>query len=155
MWIDPTTPNLADFTTFAIGQGCPALDLPAAPAPPYAEWALNQALAQVIGDDSVGVQFPILYVLAVYNCAMHILVKIGQDVPGQTFFTDTRTALKMSSFLGGVVLASGDESTSQTLAVPESLKMMTLRDLGLIKTPWGREYMEYMQMYGPNVAVMV
>jgi hypothetical protein len=155
-YVSPQSPNIADFTTFAIGEGVPSGDLPTTGIQ-WAQWALNMALDQTLGDEmgSVSSAYPQAYVLAVYNCAMHNLVKIGQDVSPLTYFTDTREAFKLSSFLGGVVLASGDETTSQTLAVPESLKQMTLRDLDYVKTPWGRQYLEFSQMYGPNVVIMV
>jgi hypothetical protein len=95
------------------------------------------------------------YVLAVYNLGMHLLCKVGQDVSGETFFADTRKKMRLTSFRAGVILASGDGPTSETFAVPDWVKKMSMRDLDLVMSPWGRDYMGYAQMQGPNVNVMV
>ena len=150
MWTDPTTPNAADFLSFVLEQGVPGADLPA--NSPYPGLVMNMALARVVGADTSD---PIEYVLAVYNLGMHLLCKMSQDQVGQTFFSDTRKAMKLTSFRAGLVLASGDGPTSETFDVPDWVKRMSLRDLDLINSPWGREYMGYMQMYGPHVTVMV
>lgn len=150
MWTNPTTPNAADFLSFILEQGVPGANVPV--NSPYPVWALNQSLARVVG---ATVSDPLEYVLAVYNLGMHLLCKLAQDQPGQTFFTDTRAKMRLTSFRAGLVLASGDGPTSETFDVPDWIKRMSLRDLDLINTPWGREYMGYMQMYGPHVTVMV
>ena len=154
---DPGTPNLADFITFAEGQGVPSADVPTdADAVFQPQWALSDAQDRVIGQTSVGsTPLYMRYVLAVYNLALHLWITQGGDLPGQTFFQSSRAAFNLNSFLGGVILASGDEGTSNTIMVPEFLKGMTMDDLDLIKTPWGRQYMGYAQMYGPNAVTLV
>ncbi len=155
-FVTPTTPNLTDFLTFAQAQGVPSGDVPTAGDNVFQpQWALDDALDRVIGQNMLASEATMRYVLAVYNLALHIWITQGDDLTGETFFTDTRTAMNLLSFLGGVILASGDGPTSQTIAVPEQLKGISIDDLELIKTPWGRRYMGYKQMYGRNVVVLV
>ncbi|SDH09540.1 hypothetical protein SAMN05216466_10781 [Paraburkholderia phenazinium] len=116
---------------------------------PYLQWAFNIAIGVTLIPPAT---LPaILYVMAVYNFGMHQLLKIGQDQPGQTFFTAQRAAFKLLSFIAGPVAASADQSTSNTLVTADFLKGLTMSGLDLIKTPWGQEYLAYSQMYGPNI----
>lgn len=210
MYINPTEPNLPDFSTFVLAQGVPSADLPSgmltsvsidtsgnlstlsstgtiaagvaligtgintyiatwngtsgtvSPAPaaaveaatataysPYLAWAFIGAEAVTLTPPP-GMP-PILYVTAVYNYGMHKLLKIGQDQSGQTFFTDQRANFKLLSFKAGPVGASADQATSQTLVTPDFLKGLTMGDLDLLLTPWGREYLDYSQAYGPSI----
>lgn len=214
MFTDPTSPNLADFYSVAIGQGVPAADLPSgtlttvtidtsgsisalstsgtvqagmilstplgsylsswngtsgtvSPAPsapiseasltvysPYVGWALNYALEVALSGPGIGAGlsgFAGQYLLAVYNLALHQLLKIAQDQPNQSFFTQIQAQYKLGTLVPGPVLASGDHATSETLLLPEFFKNLTLSELDLIKTPYGREYLGYAQMYGPNI----
>jgi hypothetical protein len=116
---------------------------------PYLAWAFIGALGVTLFPPSS--MPPILYVMAVYNYGMHKLLKIGQDQPGQTFFTQQRATFKLLSFKAGPVGASADQATSQTLVTPDFLKGLTMGDLDLLLTPWGREYLDYSQQYGPNI----
>ncbi|QGZ66276.1 hypothetical protein [Paraburkholderia acidisoli] len=116
---------------------------------PYLAWAFLGAEAVTLIPPAC--MPPILYVTAVYNYGMHKLLKIGQDQPGQTFFTQQRAAFKLMSFKAGPVSASADQSTSDTLLTPDFLKGLTMGDLDLLLTPWGREYLDYSQSYGPNI----
>lgn len=112
------------------------------------EWTFNIALDRVIGASA---QIGILYVLAVYNLGMHQLVKIGQDIAPSTFFADLREQYGTLDFVGGVVSGTADQNSSTTVSVPELLKNLSLSDLDLLKTPWGREYAGYAMNYGPYV----
>jgi hypothetical protein len=116
---------------------------------PYLAWAFTGALGVTL-IPPVDMP-PILYVTAVYNYGMHKLLKVGQDQAGQTFFTTQRANFKLLSFKAGPVGASADQATSQTLVTPDFLKGLTMGDLDLLLTPWGREYLDYSQMYGPNI----
>jgi hypothetical protein len=116
---------------------------------PWLAWAFIGAEAVTLVPPSC--MSPILYVMAVYNYGMHKLLKIGQDQSGQTFFTAQRAAFNLMSFKAGPVGASADQATSQTLVTPEFLKGLTIGDLDLLLTPWGREYLDYSQQYGPNI----
>lgn len=214
MFTDPTTPNLADFYSVAIGQGVPTADLPSgtlstvtidtsgsisalatsgtvqagmilstplgtylatwnttsgtvSPVPtepvseasitvysPYVGWALNYAIQVALPGPQIGAGlsgFAGQYILAVYNLALHQLLKIAQDQPNQSFFTQARAQYKIGTLIPGVVMASGDQATSETLVVPEFFKNLTLSELDLVKTPYGRDYLGYAQMYGPSI----
>lgn len=76
-FVNPNTPNLADFITFCREQGLTTTDLP--DASPYFTWAFTFA------DDvtnSVPQMPAILYVIAVYNLGFHHLLMIAQDTSG-------------------------------------------------------------------------
>lgn len=144
---DPTQPNLADFTTFVYSQGVPLDDLPSNSQ--YLQWAFTVALDTAL---PAPCNLPgIIYVLAVYNMAMHRLLKIAQDIPPSTFFTDQRSTFKLMAFVSGVIQSSTDNGTGNSLVVPDFFKTLTMQDMDLLKTPWGREYLAYAQQYGPNV----
>ena len=146
-FIDPTTPNLPDFTAFVMNQGVPAGDLPAGSE--YLQWAFTYAASVALIPPPT--MPPILYVLAVYNLGMHHLLLIAQDQPTYTFFTDARSNFNMLSFSAGVVSSAADQGTSASLYNPQWMQDLTLQSLGLLKTPWGRAYLEYAQMYGPTI----
>lgn len=116
---------------------------------PYLAWAFIGALGVTLVPPSN--MLPVLYVMAVYNYGMHKLLKIAQDKSGQTFFSDQRALFKLFSFKAGPVGASADQATSQTLVTPDFLKGLTMGDLDLLLTPWGREYLDYSQAYGPSI----
>jgi hypothetical protein len=115
---------------------------------PYLQWAFVGASAVTLVPPPC--MPPILYVTAVYNYGMHKLLKIAQDQPGQVFFATQRQTFNLLSFRAGPVAASADQATSNTLLTPDFLKGLTIGDLDLLLTPWGREYLDYSQMYGPN-----
>ena len=146
-FVDPTTPNAADFYTFVTGQGVPTADLPSTSE--YLTWSLayaqNWALLPPPGMPAI------VYVMAVYNLGMHHLIKVAQDVAGQTFFTDQRAAYGMMAFSAGPVVASGDGPTSVTLMAADWMKDLTMMALGLLKTILGQSYLEYAQAFGPNI----
>ncbi len=212
-FVNPTTPNVADFTTFLqTSVGIPTSALPT--NSPWITYAFNQAVALTL---QIAQVTAIEYVLAVYNCGTHILIKITPDeqalvtasittgtldvtdvasgtiavgmqilniatpVPTITAFgtgtggtgtytisqdltvSSTSMTLQGTYFqtqrgkdgfdLVGVpnafLSASSDESTSQTMAVSDALQTLSLTDLDFMRTPWGREWIEYGQDYGP------
>lgn len=67
---------------------------------------------------------------------------------GLTFFADLRRAWNITGFAAGVVQASSDVSTSQTLLVQDAAAGFTLGDLQNLKTPYGRAYLALAQKYG-------
>ncbi len=118
---------------------------------PYIGYAFNQAMALVIQTPCGGID----YTLAVYNCGGHLLLKIAPDQlpsapgqPGYTFFADKRKEYGLNGLIAGLVQSSSDESTSQSTAVPDALKQLTLGDLDFMRTPWGRNYLAHAQDYG-------
>ena len=145
-WINPSTPNLTDFYTFVTAQGVPTADLPSDSE--WLQYAFNWAMDLTICAPGMpGYE----YTRTVYNGGMDRLLWIAQDLSGQTFFADQRAAYGILQFKPGVVMASGDESTSQTLVVPDWYRTIPLVIQELLKTPWGRQWVGYQQMYGPNI----
>ena len=67
------------------------------------------------------------------------------------FFASARSLFKLLQLVAGPVQSTGDQGTNTTLVVPDFFKTLTLEDLDLIKTPWGRRYLAYAQKAGPNV----
>lgn len=146
MFIDPSTPNPTDFSTFVYNQGVTTAQLPTNSE--YLTWAFDQAFAQT---PTIPAMPPPLYVLACYNCGFHILLRIAQDQTGETFFTAARQQYGLLNFVVGPVIASEDQGTSQNLVQPEFARELTMSSLNFLKTPWGQEYLGYVQSYGPNV----
>ena len=147
-WSNPAAPNLADFTLFIENS----LEIPTGALPANSPWlgyAFNQAMALVLQVPTVTA---IEYVLAVYNCGAHILIKITPDQPGLSYFKNLRgngpTGYGLLALTPGVVASSSDQGTSQTLTSPEAFKNLTLGDLDFIRTPWGRSYLAYAQDFG-------
>ena len=116
---------------------------------PYLTWAFGQATGA--SPDPPPLLAPIIWVLATYNLGMHVLLRIAQDVSGQTFFQTNRKDFKLGSFVSGVLSASNDENTGVQLVVPEAFKKLSLGNLDLLKTPYGQEYLMYIQQYGPTI----
>lgn len=91
------------------------------------------------------------YTLAVYNLAADRLLNYATDLPGQTFFKDTRARYKLLDSLVGVVQAASDQGTSGAYLNLEAMKNFTLGDLQTLRTPFGRRYMEIAMSFGPNL----
>jgi hypothetical protein len=108
-------------------------------------------LAKGIVNEAIAVASLSLYNFAVYNLAADRLFNYAPDIRGQTFFKDQRIKLNLATSRFGVVSGSGDQGSYTNLLNPEAMKRFTLRDLQMLKTPWGREYMGIAQMYGPTV----
>lgn len=86
----------------------------------------------------------VLYAQAVYNLAASFLLNFGPE----SVFGQKREELGLINFTAGVISASADETTSQTRAVSEALKNLSLADLQQLKDPWGRWYLAIAQQYG-------
>lgn len=100
----------------------------------------NPAIAQASG---------LLYTQALNNLGGDNLINWAPDEDDSTFFTDVRKSLNIGGFVGGVISASNDETTGETLLTPDFLKGLTMANLQNIKTPYGRQYMAIAQAYGP------
>jgi len=157
---------VVDFTTFLQNVvGIDPLNLP--PTAPVIGYAfnialsiVNPALAAMSGNYfasgvpyNLGVTTPnVLYALAVYNLGADRVINYAPDqtVGGvtRTYFKEIREALGISVFVPGVIASSGNSPTSQSTLNPEFMKTMTLGDLQNLKTPWGREYLNYAMQYG-------
>lgn len=113
--------------------------------------AITLKVAQEIVNDVLNLASPLLYTLAVYNLAADRLINFAVDQTNQTYFDDQRKNLNIMMPSVGVVSGSSDESTSTSLLNPEAMKTFTLQDLQTLKTFYGRTYMSYAQMYGPDI----
>lgn len=144
----PTIPNLADFLVFL----STSVQIPPAALPSGSEWpgyAFNQIMEWIIPPSSGNV----LYSLAAYNGATHILFKITPDQTGQTYFATARSKDGYSLIVPstGLVNSASDQGSAQTLATPDWAKNMTADALDFYKTPWGREFIAWQQTYGSTI----
>ncbi|MDE2105052.1 MAG: hypothetical protein KGL39_47880 [Patescibacteria group bacterium] len=133
------------YTIDTLATGTAAAPTTNTASSPWPDYAFNQASALVLNIPTVTA---IEYVLAVYNCGGHILLRITPDQSGQTYFQDQRKAFLILDARPGVIAASSDESTSQTFQVIENFKNLTVGDLNFYCTPWGREYLSYQMDFG-------
>lgn len=67
----------------------------------------------------------------------------------QIYFATLRKQFNSYGFVAGIISASGDESTNQTLTVPDKMKNLTMANLQQLKTPYGRQYMAFVESFGP------
>lgn len=144
-WTSPS-PNLTDFTTFCTNQGI--VSPSTASSSEYFQWAFDWAMADALTCPQM--PYP-LYTLAVYNLGADRFIRLAQDSLGTTFYSTLRQQFNVLKFRPGVVLASGDEGSSETLLVPDWYRELPMTAQQLLETPWGRDYLAYAQMYGPYV----
>ncbi len=152
-FITPGAPNIVDFLNWlAASVQIPAAALPA--GAPWPQYALTQAIGLVLNPPYAPA--PVMYTLAVYNCATHLVYAMTPDQPGQNYFATARSTKGYGLIAAstGLVAATSDESTSTTLASPEWAKGLTVAQLGFFKTPWGREYLSWQQSYGPTIVAL-
>jgi hypothetical protein len=64
------------------------------------------------------------------------------------FFANLRQRFNCSGFVPGVISASNDETTGQSILNPDFMKTLTLGNLQNLKTPYGRQYLALAQDYG-------
>lgn len=93
---------------------------------------------------------PRQYQEAVYNLATDYLITWAPDQTGQKFFTKLRGKMgfNVTAFTAGVIQSTADESTSESMVVPDFFKQLTLADLQALKTPYGRAYLAIAQRAG-------
>ena len=108
-------------------------------------------VAMAIVNDALAQATPLTYVLAVYNLAMDRLVRFAPDQENQTYFSGLRTQFGLVGTSVGAVASASDQGTSASIANPEWMRQMTMRDIQTLRTPWGREYMGFAQAWGPFV----
>lgn len=147
-FLTPSSPNLADFLTFlATSVQIPLSALPT--GSPWPQYALDHAIALALLPSCL--PSPVMYTLAVYNGATHVLLAITPDQPGQTYFANARAEAGFGIALpsSGVVSGASDQGTSGSLVQPEWAKGLTISQLQFFKTPWGRELLSWNQSYGP------
>ncbi len=146
--MDPTLPGFLNFVATVMAIPAAALP-PTSPFPPMAfntaQSIVNTALQIVPNYDPTQ---PTIYALATYNLAGAILLGIAPDQPGATYFADMWKAYGGNAFVPGVLSSTSDEGTSSSYAVSQALQNVTLGDLQLLKTPWGRAYLALAQDVG-------
>jgi hypothetical protein len=93
---------------------------------------------------------PSIYAFAVYNLGCAFLLEYAQDDPstGSTFWENLRDKLGINSFLSGLITSAADQGTAESTYIPEQIKGMTLMDLQLAKSPWGRKYLMIAGQWG-------
>lgn len=67
---------------------------------------------------------------------------------GFNLFSMLRSNYHINNFVAGVIKSSADESTSESLETPNWAANLSLNDLDLLKTPFGRFYAMYAQKFG-------
>ena len=143
----PTKPNLTDYLVFIRGCGIGANFLP--------DNSMWIGITFTVAMDTVNLTLncadPQIYTLAIYNLGVDRLLNFAQDVSGQTFFQQMRKDLGLLAFASGLVSSSSDQGTSQSLEVIKAAKGMTITDLQLARTIYGRTYLGFAQQYGPNI----
>ncbi len=75
---------------------------------------------------------------------------ITVDGVGYGFWAWLRKANNISGFITGIVSSSSDEGTSVGLVVPKQAENLTVGQLQLTTTLWGRTYLGLAQDYGTN-----
>lgn len=138
--------TLAGFTAFLRDiVGITPLNLPC--ASPVIVFAYDFSIATV----NLAIQQAscIVYDAAVYNLATDTLINYAPDQIGRpAYFAKLRKGYGINSFVAGVISAGADETTSQSILVPEFFKNLTFSDLAELKTPYGRAYLAIAQKYG-------
>lgn len=150
-----TQPTLAGFTAWVRN----VMGISAAVCPDNSD-ALTTAYAFAleIVNTTIAQASPMLYTGAVYNLGGDNLLNYAPDLPNapviegsdppMAFFAYSRKQYNIAGFVGGVIQSAGDESTSQSMVVPEQFKQLTISDLQNLKTPYGRQYLAIAQRYG-------
>jgi hypothetical protein len=164
-------PTLASFINFVRNiVGISTSVLP--DASPYFGWAFAVALSivnpalrcnPIPETDSTGAVLNTggfsSYSQAVLNLAADNLFNYAQDStsPAAPIYKDNlpyfayfRKLWNVNGFVSGVISASADETTNQSLVVQEAAKAFTLGNLQNLKTPYGRAYLAAAQDYGPE-----
>lgn len=141
-------PNRTDYLTFLRNvAGIPVSALPDSST----QIDDTLSVAQDIVNMTIQEAAPTIYVLAVYNLATDRLLNYAIDQTGQTYFVDIRKAWNLLDITVGVISGGTDQGTTSAIENPEQLKMLTLADLQMLKTPYGRTYLGFAQSYGTNL----
>lgn len=156
----PGPPTVAGFLTFIRQQmGITTDQLP----DDSTTIAMAFCVAIAIVNKAIQCASPIMYNLAVYNLAGSNVLNYAQDPtpivpypagsdadPPVGFFAYNRGVYNMLGFVTGVIQASADEATSNSMIVQEAAKTFTLANLQQLKDPYGRAYLAIAQSYGPG-----
>jgi hypothetical protein len=156
-WTQPQCPNLVDYSTWLYTVVAGQAGLTRAILPPLSQVIPDslQTAQEIVADQlGLGAARPpeqvalTIYTSAVYNLATHTLYMWAPDVAGQTYFKEKREQLGIFRIAVGVTANASDQGTSAGMLNPDQMRTLTFQDLQYLKTPWGRQYMAYAQMYG-------
>jgi hypothetical protein len=92
-----------------------------------------------------------LYDSAVYNLATDRLLNWAPDIANQTYFSDLRREMKITRPALGVASSGSDQGSSGSVLNPEFMRNLTLGDLQLLRTPYGRAYLGIAQDFGSTL----
>jgi hypothetical protein len=143
-------PTLAGFTAWVSAvMGVPSGSMPDTTTltTAYNE-SLNLAYLGLQGVPSQSATLSI-YAMAVYNLGGALLVEIAQDNPNSTFWQDLRNKLNINNFTPGLTNSASDQGTSEGMYILPIFSGLTMLDLQLLKTPWGRAYLAFAGQWGP------
>lgn len=153
-------PSFAGFSNWVYTyMGVPVAWLPADSE--YLVWAYNTAIS------TVNFYFQCIpgpiYLQMVYNLGGHLLITWAQDtmttppypykdIDGVKYgyFQWLRKEMNVSGFVTGIVNSSSDNGSSVGLVVPEQANNLTLSQLALTTTPFGRYYLGLAQDFGTH-----
>ena len=152
-WWNPSLANFIPF--FYQTTGIPDTVIPESSV--WFGYAYDTAINTV--NPQIGAVPGPFYSQAVYYFGCDWMINWAPDpVPPVLFPTGNRKQLgymaflrakwNLTGFTPGVVQSTADESTSESLVVPEQLKMLTIDQLGNLKTPYGRAYLGIAQKAG-------
>lgn len=156
-------PTLGGFQEFVyVNMGVPETAI--LPTSQWITWAYEQSIATV-NRRLQRARGPI-YLIAVYNLAGHFLLMMAPDLPGSVYPTNNppegqdgpqlgyfaylRAQWNLNGFVAGVINASSDESTSQTMTIPKVMENLQFTDLEELKTPYGQKYLGLAAKVGSN-----
>lgn len=90
-----------------------------------------------------------IYTYTVYQWGVSWLLQWQNDQEGQDFFTKMRASYGVNNLVAGVISATADESTSDSLTVGRALSDLDLVSLQEIKNPFGRAAVATLMSLGP------
>ena len=147
--MEPTLQGFLAFLRCPVGIPLTALRDEAVIISVSFNYAMNVAYNGFQGVPNHNPALPSLYATLVYNLGTHALVASAPDIQGQTFFQDLRAKFGLLSAFGGVISSASDEGTSASAILPNWVNDLSLGDLMLLKTPWGRDYLALAQKAAP------
>ncbi len=140
----PTLDGFIAWSYWALGVPTTAM------SPTDVGWAYAYQVALDLVPCEINQASKDIYTLTVYNIGANNLIQFQQDYAGQTFWDDARKSYGINNFVAGVINSASDEGTGESLTIGEGLQNLDLLSLNLLKTPWGRQALAYMQALGQS-----
>lgn len=107
----------------------------------YAIYVVPDILQQIPPGGQTSGAISSLYDVAVYNLGGHTLIEFGVDNPSSsnpTFFQTLQNKFDLNGFNAGMIVSASDETTSDSFQMAKWVENLTIDQLQLLKTPWGR-----------------